>query len=299
MGWVALAFIATFIDTLVLFIDRYVVEKEHGDVRGLPVITALVSLCVGTAFWASTGFFVPESIHVLALILPGVLILWANTLYFQAMPRQPQSSVIIVTFQLHPLFVMLLSWLFLEDVITRLQLLGFSLIIFSVVLLSLEDKKDISGVRLSPALWLLAISTLSYAFASILLKWATSVYTIRQIAAYQGFGMAIGGVTIMALPGIRSGVRQVLQNNPFSIIGIMSGNELLSQGSKLLRLIAISLGPVALVSAIGSMRVFLGVWVGALLTVLAPGIFKEDIRKESLRNKSILSLITLTGLLLL
>jgi drug/metabolite transporter (DMT)-like permease len=299
MGWIALALIATFIDTLVLFIDRYVVEKEHGDVRGLPVITAVVSLGVGTAFWASTGFFSPEPIHMLALIMPGILILWANTLYFQAMPRQPQSSVIIVTFQLHPVFVMVLSWFFLDDVISGIQLLGFSLIIISVILLSVEDRAELSRVKLSPALWLLAISTLSYAFASILLKWATSVYTVRQIAAYQGFGMALGGVTIMALPGIRSGLREVLQNNPFAIIGIMSGNELLSQGSKLLRLVAISLGPVALVSAIGSMRVILGVWVGALLTLLAPGIFKEDIRKESLRNKSILSLITLMGLLLL
>lgn len=299
MSWVLLALISTLLDTIVLFIDRYVVEKESGDVRGLPVITAVVSFFVGAVFWLVSGLFVPKSLDLTVMLLPGVLILWANALYFQAVPRQPQSSVIIITFQLHPIFVLILSWLFLKDTISSRQLFGFILIILSVILISLEGRGERPGFKLSPALWLLTISTLSYAFATILLKWATINYSIYVVAAYQGFGMALGGLSLLALPWVRTGVYQVFSENPFRVIGIMGTNELVSQASKLLRLSAISLGPVALVSAISSTRVFLGVWAGALLTSYAPGIFKEDIRRGSLRNKSILSLITLAGLLIL
>lgn len=259
----------------------------------------MISAFTGFTFWVSVGFFFPKPSHLFLLLLPGALILWANALYFQAVPKQSQSSVIIITFQLHPVFVLILSWLILHDRISNRQMLGFFLIIFSVMLLSLERKEMLSRFKLSPAFGLLAISTLSYAFATILLKWATGHYTVFEIAAFQGFGMAIAGLPLLAMPWVRNGIQDLFAKNPFRVIGIMGGNELLSQVSKLLRLSAISIGPVALVSAVSSTRVFLGVWVGALLTMLAPGIFKEDLRANSLWTKSVLSLITLAGLLIL
>ena len=295
MDWFFLAVGSTFLDTLVLFVDRYVVEKEAGDVGSLPIITSTVSLLVGLFYWVISGFTGMDVLPTLAVLTAGMLMLWANTLYFLSVPRQ-QSSVIIMAFQLHPVFVLVLSWLFLQDCVTLQQLAGFALIIISVTLLSLERMKTSGRFQISSAFFLLLSSTVIYAVATILLKWATYEYSVLTIAAHQGFGIALGGISILALPHVRRGMQRVLRQNPFKVIGIMSLNEGASQVSKLLRLAAISAGPVALVSAVGSTRVFLGVWLGALLTSISPMIFKEDIRRGSLALKTLMSLLTIIGL---
>jgi len=299
MDWFFLALISTFLDTIVLFVDRYVVEKEKGEVGALPVVVSGVSLLVGAVYWGVSGFEALRFPFNIGIIGAGMLILWANALYFLAVPQQRQSSIIMMVFQIHPVLVLALSWLFLDETISGRQYAGFALIVISVLLLSFERGQKSGKVRVSAAVPLLLFSTVIYAFASILLKWATQQYPVVQIAAFQGFGMALGGLSMFALPGVRQSLKQMMENHPARVIGFMSLNETVSQASKLLRLFAIALGPVALVSAVGSTRVFLGVWVGAVLTVLVPTIYKEDIRGKSLLVKSLLSVLTVTGLWIL
>lgn len=281
-----------------MFADRYVIEKEASDVNGLAVVTAAVSLLVGLVYWTVSGFSRMEISHMLAVLAAGVFTLWANALYFMAVPRQ-QSSIIIVVFQLHPVVVLLLSWLFLQERISSQQLFGFALITLSVLLISLEKQDGSDQLQMARASGLLVISTLMYAVATILLKWVTYAYSIWTVAAYQAFGVALGGLTILVRPTVRAGMRNIIRNHSAHVIGIISLNEGISQMGKLLRLVAISAGPPALVSAVGSTRVVLGVWVGALLTAWAPEIFKEDIRRKSLFKKTLLSILTLVGLLIL
>ena len=296
MNWFFLALISTFLDTLVLFVDRFVVEKEKGEVGALPVVVSGVSFLVGIIYWTFSGFEILAFPFSAGVIAAGILILWANALYFLAVPQQRQSSIIIMVFQIHPIFVLVLSWIFLEETISPEQYIGFALILVSVLFLSFDRGKAGGRVKISSALPLLLLSTIIYAFASIILKWATLEYPVIQIAAFQGFGMALGGLSLFVLSSVRMSLKRMMDNNPARMIGLVSLNEGVSQAGKLLRLYAIAIGPVALVSAVGSTRVFLGVWVGAVLTALAPGIYREDIRGKSLLVKSLLSILTIAGL---
>ncbi|KKR73166.1 MAG: Conserved hypothetical membrane protein, DUF6 family [Candidatus Levybacteria bacterium GW2011_GWC2_40_7] len=90
----------------------------------------------------------------------------------------------IPLFQLTPPFVLILSFLFLGEVLTRPQYLAFILILIGGFLISL---KRIEGVfKLRNAFWLMVLSSLIYAIQIVILKplyvsypfWDLTVYLI-------------------------------------------------------------------------------------------------------------------------
>lgn len=86
-----------------------------------------------------------------------------------------------------------------------------------------------------------------------------------------------------------------LRPRGLAFIGI---NEMLYVTAKLIGFIAITLGPVALVSVIGSTQVFFGILYGWILTTLLPGIFREDISRANLIRKGALALVLFAGIVL-
>ncbi|MEO1645064.1 MAG: hypothetical protein AAFR67_07740, partial [Chloroflexota bacterium] len=61
---------------------------------------------------------------------------------------------------------------------------------------------------------------------------------------------------------------------------------------------ALTLGPVAIVSVIGSLNVFFAVILGWVLTLWRPSVFKEDIRRQTLTRKFIWAAVAFVGILL-
>ena len=76
-------------------------------------------------------------------------------------------------------------------------------------------------------------------------------------------------------------------------------NETFYTITQLISLLAISLGPVALVTVAGSTQVFFGIVLGGLLSLALPTIYKEDISRAGLTRKLAWAALMFAGLWLL
>lgn len=51
MSWLFFALLAPAIDAVINFSDKYIIEKEVMDYRGLTIFSAIVGILMGTVFW--------------------------------------------------------------------------------------------------------------------------------------------------------------------------------------------------------------------------------------------------------
>lgn len=294
MNWLLIALLAPAINTIVNFLDKYIVEKYVTDYRGMPIYGTIVGLIMGTFFWIITGFPRLELQDATLSILTGALTIWGAALYFKAISNENTSKVIIL-FQMTPILVFLLSFIFLHETINIKQFVGFLVILVAVIGASLEDKKQ--SFELSHAFWLILAVDFLWSIAAILAKFTIAANSFSAIIAYESWGLGIGGIILYVLfSSIRKSFHKSITTIKKPILGIMFLNEAIFVAAKTLTFFAYSLGPAPLISVIGSSTVFYGILYGWILTLIAPKIFQEDISQKGLLRKLVSSVILLLGI---
>ena len=117
MTWIIPALLAPILYTIVNFIDKYIVTKEVKDYRGMPIYGTIMGLIMGSIFFVATGFPVLPLRDTLLLLLSGCLIIWSAAVYFKAISADDASKIILL-FQMTPLMVLLMSYIFLGESIS-------------------------------------------------------------------------------------------------------------------------------------------------------------------------------------
>lgn len=299
MNWLFFALIAPALDTLILYIDRYIIEREIPDYRGLPVYSAIVGLIAGTFYWMITGFPVLNLRDGLIIISTGVLSIWGLAIYYKALSLE-ETSRIIIFFKAIPIFILVLSFLFLRETITLKQFLGFIVILTSVVGVSLKatEKKHVSSF-LSTGLGLILLVDVLWAVSAVLVKFAINLNSFAKIVSYESWGVGLGGIALYFLfPSIRMAFHKTRKSVRKVALIILFINESIFLLSKAITFYAYSLGPTSLVSVIGGTQVFYGILSGFLLTKISPKIFHEDIGHKTLQRKLFFAAILIIGIYL-
>jgi drug/metabolite transporter (DMT)-like permease len=297
MNWLFPALLAPAVLTITIFTDKYIVGKAVKDYRGVVLLQAVMGFIVGTLFWVVTGFPILSPTDAFIVLSTGVINTFAAAVYFKVL-KEEDASYVIFMFQLIPIFVIILSFIFLEETVSARQLLGFVIILLSSLLMSVEDWKKISHVPKS--FWLLVLMDLLFALAAVLIKFAINATSFSQILSYESWGIGIGGIILYVLfPFIRKAFNEIITTVGKRILGIMFLNEGIYVLSKSLAYFAYSIGPVALVSVLGSTQVFFGILFGWFLTLLLPQIFNEKINREILLRKVVLAVVLVFGIILI
>ncbi len=293
-NWLFLALLAPAVYTVVNFIDKYVIEHKVKDYRGMPIYAAIVGLVIGSIFWVIFGFPKLPIFDGFLVVITGILTLFGYALYFNALSKN-QTSYIIGLFQLIPLITLILSVIFLHENISSIQLLGFALILVSAIALSV--KKEKKKLKLNSAFYLIVVADLFFALSNVILKFAISANSFTKIFSYESWGIPAGGLILwIVFPKVRIAFLKTTSSVGNRVLGIMFLNEIIFICSKVLTFLAISLGPVALVSVLGSTQIFYGLAYGFILTLIAPSIFKEDIKGENLVKKIIFMALLFIGI---
>lgn len=296
MHWVIPALSAPLIYTCTNFVDKYIVAKEVKDYRGMPLYGAIMGLIMGIIFFIAAGFPILNLRDTLVLLLTGSLTIWGSALYFKAISFDDPSRLIIL-FQSTPILVLLMSYLFLEETITNLQLIGFLIILSSVV--GASDNFSKKGFQISKSFWLIFLCNFFWAISTILIKFVINQNSFVEVLSYESWGLGLGGfILYIFFPKIRGSFNDSITTIRKKALAIMFGNEVLFTAGKSSSFLALSMGSTALVSIIGSTQVFFGVFLGLILTLFAPHIVKEDISKRALSKKFAFSILVFIGLIL-
>lgn len=295
MNWIFLALLAPFVYAVNIFLDKYIVSARLPDYRSLPIFGMLISLPVAVVLFVVSGFELTYG--ALLIILSGVLTIWAFSLYLEALTTE-ETSLLIVVIQLIPVIVLVMSYIFLGEVITFKQFLGFFLLLTSSILISV--KKGKSGLGFSKPLVFILAADFIWAASYILIKLASEDgLSTSELVMYESAGVVLGGICLlMFVSVVRQAFFKTIKKLKIIDLSLILINESLYLGAKILTYIAVSLGPVALVSILGSTQIFYGILLGVVLTILLPKAFKENISREGLYKKVILGVLAFVGIIL-
>ncbi len=297
MSWVLFAILSAALYAVTNFIDKYILESEVRDYRSLSMYSGLVSFVFGCLYWVFVGFPLLPARDTVLIILTGVLTIWGLALYFRALSSEATSTVIIL-FQLTPVMTLLLSAIILGEKISIAQAFGFFLIMIAGIGVAL--KREHLHTYVSTALLFVLLADVLWASSAILFKLVASSAVFTQLIPYESWGIALGSMILyLQFLSVRNAFHQINKSLRKIIIGTIFINEIIFVIAKLLGFYAITIGPVALVSVVGSTQVFFGVVYGLFLTFLAPSVFKEDISSLGLIKKLFLAFMIFMGIWLI
>jgi drug/metabolite transporter (DMT)-like permease len=113
-SWLIFAILQPATLTVVNFTDKYILSKEIRDYKGFVIFMTIVSFVVGTLLWIVTGFPILNLKDTLLVLSVGILLLSGSLSYYKVMSEHDASKVIFM-FQAQPVFVLILSVIFLNE----------------------------------------------------------------------------------------------------------------------------------------------------------------------------------------
>jgi uncharacterized membrane protein len=297
MNWLFFAILSTILYTLVNFVDKYVLAAAVQNYRVMPIYSSAINLTVGMILWVVSGFPMMNRLDTAITILAGSIFMASSVLYFRVMERE-HTSVVIILLQMQPVMILILSLLFLQESLSAWQLVGFVLILTATMAVS-GDSGD-TRLRISPSLLPVFLMNLGFSVATILIKVVADRNDLLPVVITQSWGIGLGGgVLFLVMAEWRYAFMCSLGNIPRKALSVILLNEgVFVYAASAAGVVALSLGPAALVKVVSSTTVFFGILIGWLLTVLAGSVFQEDITRRSLIRKTSWAAVVFVGLLL-
>lgn len=296
MNWFFLSLLAPFIYAINVFLDKYLIEAKIPEYRGLPIFSAITAIPVVLVLFLLGFTNVDNLSDICLIILTGMFTIWAFSIYLEALIVEETSKVIILI-QLVPLLVLIFSYFILGEGISLKQLIGFSLLLISSIIISIKKRK--SSFKLSKGLIYVLIADVLWAVPYIIIKFTSSTISFSSLVMYESVGVILGGLLLLVfISKIRKSFLKTVKKIKKPTLGLVFLNESLFLGGKILTYLALTLGPTAMVSILGSTQIFFGIILGTTLTILIPKVFKEDLSKNGFTKKVLLGLAAFIGIIL-
>lgn len=306
MTWFIYALLAAILMTLINFGDKFVVESQVPSPFALIILLSWFNLLIGFVLWLAIGFETLPLNQGLLLLIAGTTPALAGFFYFQAVSKTETTRIVILT-QMSPIFTLILSALFLDERLTWLQFIGFALILFAAIAVTLQRTKTKVGDSVEPAwnIFVLMLMTNLISAGGLVLADSlvntliTDFRSLTLVTAYSGLGYWIGGLCLFLLvPRVRSDFLQGIRQVNIKALVSLSSVESIFVLRQFVLFMALSLGKVSLVSVVSSLNVFFAVAFGWVLTLWKPHIFKEDISRNNLIQKFAWAAIAFIGIIL-
>ena len=132
MTWFLIALIGPVLYALTNFIDKLLLEKyfKNGGVGTLVLISSLISVFVlPFIFLLDNTVFSVGYTQILTLAVVGILNVVVIWCYLLAL-RDEEASIVVVFYQLVPVFGSILGYFILGEVLSQIQLIAMAIIIF-------------------------------------------------------------------------------------------------------------------------------------------------------------------------
>src|SRR4030042_2893723 len=163
MNWFLYAFLAYAFVSVANITDKFLVEKHIKDSSIIVLFTGVVACVVGLIVYVLRGFPVLTPLQLIFVLAAGVFLELFLLPYFRALELEDASTVVPL-FRIGHVFTLLLSYIFLHEILTARQYVGFIFLLGSGIVLSLSAKTK--QWRLTPAFWLMMLSSFLFAIST-------------------------------------------------------------------------------------------------------------------------------------
>ena len=298
MLWFLIALIPPFLYAATNHIDKVLLEKyfKEGGVGTLILFSSLLSiLALPFIFLADTTVLSMPLRHIGVMVLVGVLnvgVLWC---YLLAL-KDDEASIVIVFYQLVPVFGYILGYLILGEVLSQMQLLAMAIIILGTTIISFEidDENNFKLRRNTIALMIAA--SFFWALGSVIFKAVAIEESVVRSLFWEHITLVgIGIVVFCTVRTYRKHFMEAIKRNSKAIVGLNVTNEVLYMLGNIIFSFAYMLAPIALILLANSFQTMFVLAIGIILTLFFPRITVEKIHARHITQKILAITITLIG----
>ncbi|MDE2025041.1 MAG: EamA family transporter [Patescibacteria group bacterium] len=297
MKWLFYAIATPFLNSIDSLGEKLLVEKHVKDAIVIVFNEGLLFFLFGMSILLWHRLQVVSLLQIAALLLSGMLFIYYLIPYFKALATE-ETSRVIPLFQFIPIFVLVLSYIFLHESISGKQLIGFFVIFSGAFFLSAE-KLDGKIFKPRKAFWYMLFSSFLYGLTPILFKFVVVNTDFWTAFFYQALGGGLGALTLFLYVPYRESFFKENLKLPIKTWGIMTVNQTATIVAELSASFAFSIAPVALVSIVTGTQPLFTLIFAIILSKFFPHILEEDLSKSALGLKFSSIILILGGLILI
>jgi len=247
---------------------------------------------------SSTSIVFPLVIILLGVVLGLVYVLYNKALLIEEVSR------VTPLFYLSPLFVLLLSFMFIGEGLSLRRYVGIGLMVFSAISVSLRGRDRRSykhshshslRISLSPALLMILVLDIMNAGKDVVSKLMLSHLDYLSYLFWFMLGNIAGRPLLLLIPHNREKTITIIKTLPSKIYLLSFINSSLAWAGYVLYFKAVSMTYVSLVCAIPTTQPFLVFIFATLLGLFYPGLIEEKTDRWSLTIKGIAAVSIMIG----
>lgn len=297
MSWIFYALLTPILFSFTNVTEKYLIEKRIKNPIFLSIIYGLFYFVVAFVLFIFHGFIFLPTKETILIISSGIFLDFYLVPYFKALAIE-ETSRVIPLFQIIPVFALILSFIFLGEVISIKQFVGLCIVLIASFVISAE-KLDFSILKPRKSFWYMMFSSLLYTIAAILFKFTVIHVNFLTTFEYQSIGTGIGGILLLLYKPYKNAFTREVKIIPKHLYLIISGLNLIGIIGELATSYAYFLAPVALVTVVGGTQPLFVLLLTVLLSYFFPSFLKEDIRKETIGFKLITIIAIGVGIILI
>lgn len=283
-------------------IDKFMIngiDESGSSIKTVLVFSTLIAGLVFSPIWLIINNF-SVSLSVLSLIsilLASLIYILATYFYFIALNKN-DASIVVVMFQLIPVFSYIMSLIFFKENLTMQQIIGSIVIILSAIIISYDFEEKNSKSKFK-ALVLMTLSSLCYAIYFILFDVAIRHSSYNSCAFWYQIGFLLIGIILICIKSYRVTFINAIKNNGRKYFALNTINEVINLIANLIANFANLTIPIALVNIFNGFQGAFVFVLGVLGTKFLPKYFKENLNKKIVFQKVSCITLSIIGLIIM
>ena len=299
---VLFAIFASFLWSVTNHIDKFMItgiEESKNSIKILLVFSTFVAGIVLTPIWLILSHFTVSIsfVSLFSVLSASLIYIIATVFYFKAIEKN-DASLVVVMFQMIPVFSYILALILFKENLTIRQIVGSIIIILSAIIISF-DFNEKNNRKKFKALLLMILSSLCYSIYFILFDIGIRNSTYYSCAFWYQIGFLIMGIVLLLLRSFRIPFVNAIKKNGKRYLILNTTNEVINLIANLLVNYANLLIPIALVNVLSGFQGAFAFILGIIGTLLLPKYIKEDLSKRVVIQKIVCIILGIIGLIIL
>jgi len=302
MTWFLLALVAPILYAFTNHIDKILLEKyfKSSGVGTLILFSSLLSvLALPFILIADTSVLTVGLSNIILLSIVGLLdvaILWFYLLALQG----DEPSIIIVFYQLVPVFAFGLGYILLDESLSQIQLIAMCIIILGTTLVSFEIDDENNFKLKKRTVLFMTLAAVAWATESVLFKVVALKEDVWRSLFWEHLMLVFVGIILFTfVRSYRKHFIDAIKQNSISIFSLNVLNEGLYMIGNIVVAFAVMLAPVSLILLGNSFQNIFVILIGVVITIFYPNLHSETIDKRHMAQKIIAIILTGFGTYLL
>lgn len=299
---IVLTIFASFLWGITNHIDKFMIsgiDESGSSVKTLLVFSTLVAGIVLSPIWLIVSKFSISisNISLICVLLSSFIYILATYFYFKALEKN-DASIVVVMFQLIPVFSYILALIFFKENLAIQQIIGSIVIILSAVLISF-DFEEKNNKSKWVALILMTLSSLFYATYFFLFDIGIRNSSYNSCAFWFQIGFLILGIILICIKSYRTTFIKAIKNNGKKYFSLNITNEVINLIANLLVNFANVTIPLALANVLNGFQGAFVFILGVIGVKLLPKYFKENMSKKIVVQKISCIILSIIGLIIM